>query len=75
MASLKRSNLETTYDGVRRAFEDIQLDLEIMLVVSQLHGPSSQEGNASTLMIDILKEGQMARQQVMQQRRPQMQRQ
>ena len=45
-------NPESVSDGQQRTFEDFQFDLEIALAMSQLTGKSTEERNASTVMLD-----------------------
>ena len=54
MTNLYNSNLDGAHDGQQRRLDDFQFDLENVLTISQMVGKSAEEGNAVSVMLDIL---------------------
>ena len=54
MTNLNNRNPDGAHDGQQRRLDDFQFDLENVLTISQMVGKSAEEGNAASVMLDIL---------------------
>ena len=54
MTNLNNRNPDGAHDGQQRRLDDFQFDLENVLTISQMVGKSAEEGNAVSVMLDIL---------------------